>query len=277
MRRLLNRLLPTLVLLLGLVLVLDACTTRRGRNNSDDDDTTSDDDDSAGDDDDSTQGDDDDTGDDDDSTQGDDDDGGSPGILDLSADQTSFGAVSIGSQASTTVYFENLGGTAITANVSLSDLSGTWILQGGAVVTIAPFDTQTRTLLFQPSTASTFSLSLEAAHDGANSSPQQLIFSGSGTGGGGGTETSCTDGTDNDGDTLIDCDDPDCANDPACQSSGTDPCCAPNPQFQNGACSNSSMEQCACTNDSFCCTDWDQVCVDVYDGSHCGGGTLCGP
>ena len=38
-------------------------------------------------------------------------------------------------------------------------------------------------------------------------------------GGGGGTEISCSDGLDNDGDGLVDCADPDCASNPACQTS----------------------------------------------------------
>ena len=293
LRRLFNRLLPALALLFGLVLVLDACTGRRGRsNNSDDDDATSandddsgqgdDDDSTGGDDDDSTGGDDDDsTGDDDDSTGGGDDDDAtnSAGILDLSADTTNFGSVTIGTQNSTSVYFENIGNTAITAQVTLSDLIVIWILQGGSVVTIAPLAIQTRTLVFQPSTASTFNLSFEVAHDGGNASPQQLLFSGSGGGGGGGSEVNCTDGVDDDADGLIDCADSDCATDPACTGSGTDPCCASNPQFQNGPCQDTSAETCSCNNDPYCCTDWDQTCVDIYDGStgHCGPAATCGP
>ncbi len=38
-------------------------------------------------------------------------------------------------------------------------------------------------------------------------------------GGGGGTETSCSDGLDNDSDGWVDCADPDCASNPACQTS----------------------------------------------------------
>ena len=293
LRDLLNRLLPSLALLIGLVLVLDACDARRARSNAeDDDDATSandddsaqqDDDDTTGDDDDDTGGDDDtgddDTGDDDDddTTIGDDDDG-SAGILDLSADTTSFGSVTIGSPANTTVYFENLGGTGITATVTLSDLSGVWILQGGTTVNIAPLSTETRNLVFNPAVAQAYSLAMDVNHDGANSSPQQLLISGVGTGGSGGTETSCTDGVDNDGDTLVDCADPECATDPAC-TGGADPCCSPNPQFQNGPCQNTTNQSCACSSDPFCCTDWDQTCSNIYDGStgHCGPSATCGP
>ena len=39
------------------------------------------------------------------------------------------------------------------------------------------------------------------------------------------TETNCTDGLDDDGDTLVDCDDPDCAADPACAAPATETNC----------------------------------------------------
>jgi len=299
LRHLLHRLLPTLGLLLCVLVLLDACTTRRSSNNDDDDaaddddsagddddasgdddDASGDDDDASGDDDDASGDDDDASGDDDDSTQGDDDDSttANPGILQVSADATVLGPTAIGSQDSTTLYFENLGGTTLTVQLTLSDLSGTWILQGGTTVLIPPSATESRTLLFQPSAATAYSLTVDAAHDGANASPQQLIFVGSGSGGGPNTETSCTNGVDDDNDTLVDCADPDCANDPAC-TSAADPCCAPNSQFANGPCQNTSVESCVCGADSFCCTDWDQACVEQYDGStgHCGPSGTCGP
>ena len=262
---------PSLVLLLVLVFVLDACTTRRRSANSDDDDddAAANDDDSAGDDDDDSAIDDDDSS----SSSADDDDDASmaPGVLLLSADLTDIGNVANSGQVTTNLYFENAGGTAVQAQLSLSDLSGTWQVPG-SIVNIAPTTTETRTLTFNaPAESGTFTLTLNAKHDGSNPSPQQLVFTASSGSGGPTTEMSCTDNVDNDN---IDCADTECATDPACQK---DPCCQDIPgSYDPSDCFNQSVNACICTNDPVCCTNWDSTCADYYEnGWDNHGSTIC--
>ncbi len=280
LNRVLRRIVPSLVLLLVLVFILDACTTRRRGSSSDDDDAAANDDDSAVSDDDDASSDDDDVSDDDDASgddddaSGDDDDSMAPGVLILSADLASLGNVAPGGQATTNLYFENAGGTAVQAQISLSDLSGTWQV-AGSVVNIAPATTETRTLTFNaPAQSGTYTLTLNAEHDGSNPSPQQLVFTANSGDGGPTTETSCTDNIDNDNDGNTDCADTDCANDPACQN---DPCCQEIPGSYNPSdCFNQSVNACICTNDPVCCTNWDSTCAGYYeDGWDNHGSTVC--
>ncbi|MGA0173526.1 MAG: S8 family serine peptidase, partial [Phycisphaerales bacterium] len=76
----------------------------------------------------------------------------------------------------------------------------------------------------------------------------------------------CDNGIDDDGDGLIDCDDPDCAAFPGCTKSGFcgDPqsgdCCE-----ENGTpfCSDAVCCEAVCAADAFCCaTEWDQICAE---------------
>lgn len=271
-----RRIIPALALLLGLVFVLDACTTRR-RRADDDDDTTANDDDTSNDDDDSgSTGDDDD--DDDSGSTGDDDDEVSPGILTVTADQSNLGPTPVGVPITTTVYFENTGGSTLTVNVTLTDFAA-WSLPNPQIY-VAPDAVETRTLTFNPPAAGTFQMQLEASHDGFNASPQVIPFQGT-TSGGPTTETSCNDGVDNDADGDTDCDDPDCNGDPACTGGG-DLCCNPMPGTQGpGPCSNQTVANCVCSSVNYCCFgghgDWDATCVDYYtgDAGHCGGSSTC--
>ncbi|MFQ5490779.1 MAG: hypothetical protein ACE5GE_08675, partial [Phycisphaerae bacterium] len=77
------------------------------------------------------------------------------------------------------------------------------------------------------------------------------------------TETSCTDGVDNDCDTLIDCLDPDCANDPAC---GPVPCAQSDPAICNGTCPPDEV----CTPTPALCVCLPVPC-DQSDPATCGG------
>ena len=266
-----TRIVPALAVLLASSMLLDACATRRGRSSDDDDETSGDDDsgdDDAGDDDTG----DDDTGDDDDST-GDDDDGVSPGLLALSADLSDFGTVAAGAQATTTLHFENAGGVAITATVTLSDNSGIWQVQN-ATVSVPPFTNVDRILAFNATVGGVHSLTLSAAHDGANASPQQLVFTATAMSN---TEASCTNRLDDDSDGLIDCVDPDCASDSYCLA--PDPCCAQmTGQVGPTPCHDVTVSECVCTTDNWCCNnEWDGTCVNIYLGNagHCGGAATC--
>ncbi len=83
------------------------------------------------------------------------------------------------------------------------------------------------------------------------------------------TETSCTDGTDNDCDLDVDCDDSDCSGDPACQcGNGT---CDP------GEDCNSCLEDCIFKKNQYCCGDG--TCEGIEDSINCaidcGGGSYC--
>ncbi|MCO4769404.1 MAG: hypothetical protein KDA24_05190, partial [Deltaproteobacteria bacterium] len=235
-----------------------------------------------GDDDDATGDDDDATGDDDDAT-GDDDDSTAPGVLIFTADLSNLGNVSGGSSTSTNLYFENAGGMSIVVQLTLSDLSGAWQIPG-SIVNVAPFSTESRALTFNaPVTPGTFSLTVNADHDGSNPSPQQLVFSAM-SGGGGAVEGNCTDNIDNDSDGNTDCADSDCSNDPAC-TGGTDLCCNTIANFNSSNCNNQAVWQCICNGDSFCCTGWDSTCADFYvngyTGAHgsgsCSPSGTCGP
>ncbi|MGA1393611.1 MAG: choice-of-anchor L domain-containing protein, partial [Phycisphaerales bacterium] len=89
----------------------------------------------------------------------------------------------------------------------------------------------------------------------------------------------CDNGIDDDGDDLVDCDDPDCAADPNCPAWGGcgDPnsgdCCEGN---GTPFCSNASCCETVCAADAFCCaTEWDQICAQAATtlcGGLCGGG-----
>jgi|GEM_PF-1972505 len=87
----------------------------------------------------------------------------------------------------------------------------------------------------------------------------------------GGAEV-CDDGIDNDGDGLADCDDvQDCQAFPGCDYGGGD-CCTDN---GTPGCENDLGEDCVCAADPFCCeSQWDAICADVFEntcGGSCGG------
>ncbi len=258
-------LVPLLLLLLLSVWTLSSCTTRRRGSRSDDDDAA-DDDDASGDDDDSGVDDDDATGDDDDTPP-------PPGVLQLSADLADLGAHPALATATSDVRFENVGGVSIVVNLSLSDNSGTWSMPS-TVVNVAPFTVEDRVLTFTaPQVSGTYTLTLNALHDGSNPSPQQLVFTATSQG----SETNCSDGVDNNNNGAIDCYDQACDGDPACSGVGGDPCCGDNFGWEFGPCWVPTHEACVCKEDVFCCSDWDGTCADIYDGSQgsCGASGTC--
>jgi predicted ribosomally synthesized peptide with SipW-like signal peptide len=73
-------------------------------------------------------------------------------------------------------------------------------------------------------------------------------------------ETICDDLIDNDGDTLIDCGDPDCTNDPVCQSECGDGICDPNENSENCA------DDCPAYNVWINEIHYDNVGADINDG-----------
>ncbi len=82
----------------------------------------------------------------------------------------------------------------------------------------------------------------------------------------------CDDGLDNDGDGDADCDDVlDCQAFPGCDYGDGD-CCTDN---GDPGCENELGEDCVCAIDPFCCTvEWDFICADEYEnlcGGTCGG------
>jgi hypothetical protein len=74
----------------------------------------------------------------------------------------------------------------------------------------------------------------------------------------------CNDGIDNDGDKLVDCADPDCATDPACQKKGTG--CSPgfyknHPEiWVNICCGTTSDPTCGELNTALTCKGSDDSC-----------------
>ena len=83
----------------------------------------------------------------------------------------------------------------------------------------------------------------------------------------------CDDGLDNDGDGLIDCDDLESCNTfPACDYGDGD-CCTDN---GDPGCENELGEDCVCAIDPYCCeVTWDSICADEFE-NDCGG-TCGGP
>ncbi|MCP4873808.1 MAG: hypothetical protein GY898_34400 [Proteobacteria bacterium] len=88
----------------------------------------------------------------------------------------------------------------------------------------------------------------------------------------GGTEI-CDDGIDNDGDGDADCDDIlDCQAFPGCDYGDGD-CCSDN---GSPGCENELGEDCVCAIDPYCCNvEWDGICADEFE-NQCGG-TCDGP
>ena len=80
-----------------------------------------------------------------------------------------------------------------------------------------------------------------------------------------GTQEICDNGIDDDGDELVDCEDPDCANAPGCGGSGLcgDPgagdCCTAN---GTPFCDDETCCSVVCAVDAFCCENqWDSICA----------------
>ncbi|MCO4770574.1 MAG: hypothetical protein KDA24_11140 [Deltaproteobacteria bacterium] len=175
MRRMLLAILPWVLCLTTLLAV--GCPSS-GERRSNDDDVTDDDDDD-------TETDDDDASDDDDSPP-------APGVLLLSADLSDFGLLAAGDSASTDINFENVGGSSVVAQLTLSDISGAWQIPG-STVNVAPDTTESRALTFNaPDAAGIYTLSITAAHDGANPSPQEVVFSAESEGDGTGDDDDAT-------------------------------------------------------------------------------------
>ena len=238
---------------------------------SDDDDAWSDDDDAwSSDDDDLVEGDgldDDDAAvDDDDATPADELTG--PGNLTLlieAGETTTFPSTPTGSSYAITVELENTGGEAVSGEVILDtlDMAGTWSLDGAPTFLLLPGATQDRDIVFNPFVDGSYQVIVQFEHDGANLSPQSLVFNG--TGGTGAGETDCANGVDDDLDGNADCNDMDCAPDPAC-SLPTDLCCfAGGNGSTSGLCEDAAARDCTCTIDVWCCgIGWDADCVDTY-------------
>ena len=279
------------LLLVLLCATLLACPTPRGGGRSGDDDDAGDDDDSgddddAGDDDDSTGDDDDSTGDDDDSTSGDDDDstsgddddatGNDPGELVVNTSSTALGDTPVGTPVTRSISFVNAGDQALTFTASLTwDGVTVFTLTGGDSVNVplAGGASTSRVLTYTPDEIEANFTSLVVTHTGGNPSPVVLYFEG--TGGGVATESSCSNGLDDDGDGFFDCDDWDCVGESVCG----DPCCGSMPwPGSNTMCQDASTLACLCAVDPYCCTQgWNSFCSDIYigaDGS-CPGAAGC--
>ncbi len=82
------------------------------------------------------------------------------------------------------------------------------------------------------------------------------------------TETSCYDGQDSDGDSLVDCTDPDCSDEDICNTERGS-CCAAD---LTAGCNDTTGQNFICTQyysvgdgDEYCCEGrWDQTCVNEY-------------
>ncbi|MCO4768382.1 MAG: hypothetical protein KDA24_00020 [Deltaproteobacteria bacterium] len=267
-----------------LIALLAGCTTSRGGRGSSNDDDASNDDDSAANDDDATANDDDATGDDDDATgddddatandddatgddddDDDDDDGANPGPLLVTASSTDFGNVGIGATASRTVVLTNDGGTPISWSIGLTFTGTTLFTIGGGDSSglLAGGGSVQRTLTYAPSTATASFTAVRVSHDGTNTSPSFLYFTG--VSGGAATESSCANGIDDDLDGFADCDDWDCVGAASCG----DPCCGSMPwPASDIMCDNAATLACMCAADSFCCDlGWNQACSDLYSGA----------
>ena len=87
----------------------------------------------------------------------------------------------------------------------------------------------------------------------------------------------CANGFDDDANGLVDCADPYCFSDPACNNPGaSDPCCTPSSSMDTGNCHDENAAQDMCTSGQFnsCCMGqamWDQTCVNGYvqNGASC--------
>lgn len=87
-------------------------------------------------------------------------------------------------------------------------------------------------------------------------------------------EGRCADGFDNDADSLVDCDDPDCDGTDDCNGEpGGDDCCA---SQDVAGCNIASCESCVCGSDAFCCEEvWDFNC-GALAGAQCADVCGCG-
>ena len=164
-----------------------------------------------------------------------------------------------------TITIENYGGDAIQGSVNLlsTDAAGTWATSVAAYSLVGG-TSQDADLTFSPLSNSTFSVDFQVTHNGTgNPSPQTITFTGSATSVG---ETNCTNGLDDDLDTFVDCDDSDCAGDPACNT-GVDFCCSSGDTNTWTSCLDAAAGDCVCIIDSFCCSiggGWDSTCVGLY-------------
>jgi len=81
------------------------------------------------------------------------------------------------------------------------------------------------------------------------------------------TAEDCGDSIDNDGDSLTDCEDPDCSLEASC----LDFCCYYGDPTTHTLCLNVAARDCVCSGaaTSYCCDagSWDTLCVDTYGGS----------
>ncbi len=158
----------------------------------------------------------------------------------------------------------NTGGTTLTWSMDLTFNGGSIYSIGGGSTSgsLSGGASISRTLSFTPTQAAPAFTALRVAHDGTNYDPQLLHFTA--VAGGAPTETSCSNGVDDDGDGFADCGDWDCVGDAACG----DPCCGTMPwPGSEGMCNNSNTLSCLCAADSYCCgLGWNQACWDLYSG-----------
>ncbi len=249
------------LLLLLLVIALVSCTARRrGGDDDDDNDSAVDDDDTV---------DDDDSGDDDDDDDDDDDTTGEQGFAAINVTPGSL-TISPGASGSATVTLSNTAAAPLSGTVALNAATspGAFVLAGSPTVTLSAFGSTTRTLTFSTTTPGSYYARVDFTHDGSNDNPMWGELFGTCAAS---TETSCTDGVDNDGDALVDCDDPDCATDPACAGSGPDACCSATGTATTWTtCLDSGAINCVCDLDGWCCLGgWDVTCRNYYSGT-CG-------
>ncbi len=119
---------------------------------------------------------------------------------------------------------------------------------------------------FTPEAAQDFPVQFVVTYDAGDSIEQQIQLDFFGAGFSLTGETNCQDGVDDDGDLLIDCDDPDCGGVPACNSS--DFCCFVGNPNTFEICQDGGAKSCVCALDSLCCIHnsgvWDQICSDFY-------------
>ena len=179
--------------------------------------------------------------------------------------------MSPGTQGISTVTLENTGGTSAFVNLTLSITTAgsslIWEITGGAPTFVVPASaTRTRFVQFTPpggQPAAAYSTVLEV-EDTDTGDILTLTFTAD-TGAAG--ESECADTLDNDGDLLIDCDDPDCGADPVCNPNIDFCCVAGGGPATSGQCQQPSFVSCVCAADSWCCDaagGWDQGCVDNY-------------
>jgi len=213
-------------------------------------------------------------GDDDDDSATDDDDATEPAYAEMYADPDYF-KLEAGDSETAYITVTNSGEATLTASITLGSSTSpdVFALGGSSTIILGDSESTTRSLLISPASEGSYFAEVRLDHDGANSSPAYTSVYAEAYGG---AVEDCSNGVDDDGDFDVDCDDSDCASDPACSGSG-DPCCSDVGDVNTwNNCQDSAAVSCLCALDSYCCgTGWDSLCMDEYIGD-CGA-TTCGP